>query len=112
VHAISCYEQSASTFHNAKDTISEGRALVQQGQILADYSLNLLRAGDQAGARDALIRARSAFTEATELLSASPDETRTITGWLSRLGTLEHIADSTVPGKTPTDDYPDDQARN
>lgn len=87
VEAIACYEQSASTFSDSEDHISEGRCLVQLGRILADYSRNLFDTGDQVGARDVLSRARSSFTDAMELLSTSPDEVETIIGWLGRLGT-------------------------
>jgi hypothetical protein len=98
--------------HRAFNRFGDDAALVQQGRTLADYCRNLLDAGDQAGARDALTRARSAFTDATELLSAFPDEVRTITGWLSRLDTLAHMVDSTTADEAPADDYSDDQARN
>lgn len=92
--AISFYEQSIATFRDSNDTLSEGRALAEHGRILAGYSADLLDAGDRAGARDALTRARTSFTQARELLSALPHEVESITGSLNRLDTLAHTIDS------------------
>ncbi len=89
--ALSYYEQSISTFSDAKDAISQGRALMQLGRILTDYYRVLLAADDQAAGSDALARARSSFIEAREVLSDFPVQVQAINDWLSQVDMLATV---------------------
>jgi hypothetical protein len=76
------------------------------------WSQDLLNRGDQAGARDAITRARTSFAQAADLRSALGHEAeKNITSWLNRLDTLADAIE-TAPSGSPSDAYPENQARN
>ncbi|MDG4789074.1 hypothetical protein O7626_24610 [Micromonospora sp. WMMD1102] len=116
VQAISYYEQSIATFDEANDTISQGRALHQLGQIRWEQGHAMVGRADEAGGRTALDRADESLRQAAELLARLPEEVVTVNEWLRRvaelrLGTGVGSADHPFADRLPGG-QPEDQARN